>query len=195
MHLTLQQMRLFEAVARHRSFTRAAQELHLTQPAVSIQVKRLEENAGSILVEHMGKRLFLTPAGHAVYEACVDILGRLRLLDQALDDLRADVRGPLELSVVTSAKYIIPPLLGAFIADHPAVTPRLIVTNRARVIERLADNRDDFVIMGQIPPELEVEAHPFLDNLLMIVAHPPPSSRRAARSCRPGLGRGALLGA
>ncbi|CAA7619634.1 LysR family transcriptional regulator [Magnetospirillum sp. UT-4] len=180
MHLTLQQMRLFEAVARHHSFTRAAEELHLTQPAVSIQLKRLEENAGVRLFEHMGKRLFLTPSGHAVHAACLDVLGRLRSLDDALDDIRETVRGPLDLAVVTSAKYFIPHYLGAFIGTHPEVIPRLTVTNRTRVIERLADNRDDFVIMGQVPPELDVRAYPFLDNLLMIVAHP--SHRLAGRT-------------
>lgn len=183
MHLTLQQMKLFEAVARHRSFTRAAEELHLTQPAVSIQLKRLGENAGEPLFEHMGKRLFLTPSGQAVYEACVDVLGRLRSLDDMLDDIREAVRGPLDLSVVTSAKYFIPHFLGAFIAEHPEVIPRLTVTNRARVIERLADNRDDFVIMGQVPPELDLQAYPFMDNRLMIVAHP--SHRLAGKTAIP----------
>lgn len=172
MHLTLQQMKLFEAVARHHSFTRAAEELHLTQPAVSIQLKRLEENAGAPLFEHIGKRLFLTPSGREMYAACQDVLGRLRELDDALDEIRDTVKGPLQIAVVTSAKYFIPHLLGSFVAEHPDVVPRLTVTNRARVMERLSDNRDDFVIMGQVPAEMDLAVYPCMDNPLVIAANP-----------------------
>lgn len=172
MHLTLQQMKLFEAVARHHSFTRAAEELHLTQPAVSIQVKRLEENAGARLFEHIGKRLFLTPSGRAMYAACQDVLRRLRQLDDTLDEIRDTVRGPLQIAVVTSAKYFIPHLLGGFVAEYPDVVPRLTVTNRARIIERLGDNRDDFVIMGQVPAEVDLAVHACMDNPLVIAANP-----------------------
>jgi DNA-binding transcriptional LysR family regulator len=159
-------------VARHRHFTRAAAELHLTQPAVSIQLRRLEENAGVKLFEHIGKRFFLTPAGHEMHAACIDILGRLQALEESLDALGDTLKGPLRLSVVTSAKYFMPHLLGTFIAEHEAVAPRLIVTNRARVVERLTDNQDDFVIMGQVPDGLAIEARPFLENRLVVAAHP-----------------------
>lgn len=180
MHLTLQQLRLFEAVARHGHFTRAAEELHLTQPAVSIQLRRLEENVGAKLFEHIGKRFFLTPAGHEMRSACADILSRLQTLEQSLDSLGDTMKGPLRLSVVTSTKYFLPHLLGMFIGEHEAVVPRLIVTNRERVIERLANNQDDFVIMGQVPFDLAVEARPFLENLLVVAAHPQ-HTRRSAR--------------
>lgn len=183
-HLTLQQLRLFEAVARHRHFTRAAEELHLTQPAVSIQLRRLEENVGAKLFEHIGKRFFLTPAGHEMHSACNDVLERLRALEQALDSLDDTLKGPLRLSVVTSTKYFIPHILGSFIADHQAVVPRLIVTNRERVIERLAENQDDFVIMGQAPDDLAVEARPFYENLLVVAAHPH-HPRAAAQAITP----------
>lgn len=170
MHLTLQQMRLFEAVARLGNYTQAARELHLTQPAVSIQLKRLEENAGTPLFEQVGRRLSLTPAGRHMQAACRDILARLRSLDEDLDGLNDTVRGPLEVAAVTTAKYVIPHLLGAFLAEHPEVTPRLTVTNRARVLERLRENRDDLVIMGQVPSDMDLEALPFLDNPLVLAA-------------------------
>jgi DNA-binding transcriptional LysR family regulator len=124
MRVTLQQMRLFEAVARHRSFTRVAEELCLTQPAVSIQIKRLEENAGLPLFEQLGRRILLTAAGREMHAACRHVLARLS------------------------------------------------VTNRERVILRLSENQDDLVIMGQVPDQLGVEAHPFLENVLVVVAHP-----------------------
>lgn len=172
MHLTLQQLRLFDAVARLGNVTHAAAELNLTQPAVSIQLKRLQENAGTALFEHMGKRMFLTPAGREVQAAGADILARLRALDDSLDDLRNVVRGPLDVAVVTTAKYVIPHLLGMFLTEYPDVKPTLIVTNRARVLERLTANRDDLVIMGQVPEELDLAVTPFLENPLVLAAPP-----------------------
>jgi LysR family transcriptional regulator, low CO2-responsive transcriptional regulator len=170
MHLTLQQLRLFEAVSRRRSFTRAAEELHLTQPAVSIQVKRLEEQVGLPLFEQVGKRLYPTVAGEAMYEASVDILSRIGELKDAVSDLQGTVSGPLRLSVVTTTKYFMPHLLGAFLARYPDVEPKLRFTNRATVLQRLQDNQDDFVVMGQIPEHLALETYHFLDNILVIVA-------------------------
>jgi len=171
-HLTLQQLRLFEAVARQQSFTAAAAELGLSQPAVSIQLRRLEENAGQALIEHIGRRFRLTPAGREVQAAAADVLARLRGLEIALEHLSDTVSGPLALSVVTTAKYFIPHLLGAFVAEHPAVVPRLTVTNRAQVIARLEDGEDDLVIMGRVPAGLDLEVHPFLETRLVVAAPP-----------------------
>lgn len=170
MHLTLQQLRLFEAVSRNRSFTRAAEELHLTQPAVSIQLKRLEEQVGLPLFEQVGKRLYPTAAGEAMYDASLDILSRIGELKDVVSDLQGTVSGPLRLSVVTTTKYFMPHLLGAFLARYPDVEPKLRFTNRATVLQRLQDNQDDFVVMGQIPDHLALETYPFLDNVLVIVA-------------------------
>jgi len=172
MHLTLQQLKLFESVARNNSFTRAAEEMHLTQPAVSIQVKRLEEQVGLPLFEHIGKRIFLTNAGSELFEASSDILGRINELKDTVASLQGEIKGPLQLSVVTTSKYFMPHLLGAFLQNHPDVVPRLKFTNRANVMQRLNDNLDDFVVMGQIPKELDLEAHPFLENILVVAAHP-----------------------
>lgn len=104
--------------------------------------------------------------------AAIDVLGRLRGLESALDQLTDSVSGPLTLSVVTTAKYFTPHLLGAFVAEHPAVVPRLTVTNRARVIERLEAGEDDLVIMGRVPTGLDLEVHPFLETRLEVVAPP-----------------------
>lgn len=172
MHFTLQQLKLFEAVARHRSYTRAAEELFLTQPAVSIQVKRLEDSAGLPLLELVGKRLYLTPAGREVYEACKEVLMRLESLEEEIISMRGKVRGPLNIAVVTSGKYFMPHLLGAFLHQYPEVQPRLTVTNRARVISRLSNNDDDLLIMGQVPDHYDVEVKPFLENPLVVIAHP-----------------------
>ena len=105
MHLTLQQLRLFEAVSRLGSYTRAAEELCLSQPAVSIQVKRLEAQAGLPLFEQIGKKTFPTAAGKAVYDASLDILNRVEDLKNSIEELKGTVKGALQMSVVTTAKY------------------------------------------------------------------------------------------
>ena len=171
-HWTLQQLRLFEAVARHRSYTRAAEELCLTQPAVHIQVRRLEEIVGLPLIERVGKKLLLTRAGEEVYAATVAVMDQLRALTGEIADMKGKVAGPLKMAVVTSAKFFMPHFLGLFIQEYPDVAPQLIVTNRARVLERLTENLDDFVIMGQIPNDMDLTVRPFMDNLLVVVAHP-----------------------
>ncbi len=172
MHLTLQQLRLFEAVSRHHSYTAAARELHLTQPAVSIQIKRLETQIGLPLFEKVGKKIFPTAAGKAVYQASLDILARVDALKNSVESLRGRVSGPLQLSVVTTTKYFLPHLLGRFLKRHPDVEPKLKFTNRARVLERLMENQDDFVIMGQAPDDRDFTCYPFMDNVLVAVAPP-----------------------
>ncbi len=171
-HATLQQLRLFASVARHKSFTRAAEEVHLTQPAVSIQVKRLEDKIGMPLIEQMGKKLHLTVAGDEVFAACKDVLLRLDDLQTALDDLRSDVAGPLSLTVVSSAKYFLPRLLGNFVLRYPRIEPHLQITNRANLLSRLAANEGDLYVMGQPPRQLPIIEHPFLENVLVVVARP-----------------------
>ena len=170
MHLTIQQLKLFESVVRNRSFTRAAEEMHLTQPAVSIQVKRLEEQAGVPLLEQVGKRIFATAAGQAVYATAIEVLQRLEALDQRIDGFKGRIEGPLQLAVVTTGKYFMPHLLGQFLQLHPGVEPHLKFTNRARVMERLTNNEDDFVVMGQVPDDHRLVSRPFLENILGFVA-------------------------
>lgn len=171
-HATLQQLRLFEAVARHKSFTRAAEEVHLSQPAVSIQVKRLEENVGLALFEQVGKKISLTEAGRELYDASKDVLGRLLELDDSIDSLRGEVAGSLNVTAVTSAKYFLPHLLGAFQRRYPELEPKLMVANRASLLERVADNEDDLYVMGHVPPDIDVEEYPFLENIIVVVASP-----------------------
>lgn len=172
MHLTLQQLKLFESVFRNNSFTRAAEELHLTQPAISIQLKRLENQVGLPLFEHVGKKIFPSIAGKAMYDASLDILNRVSELNLHIEELKGIVKGPLQMSVVTTAKYFMPLLLGKFLKDYPEVEPKLKFTNRACVIEYLMQNQDDFVVMGQVPSGNEFETYPFLENILVTVAPP-----------------------
>ncbi len=172
MHLTLRQLKVFESVARRLNYTRAAEELFLTQPAVSMQVKQLEEQLGVALFEQLGKRIHLTEAGR-------EVLGYARTVTQQLDELESVLNrikglsgGKLRISVATTANYFIPTLLGTFSRRYPEVTVSLDVTNREALLQQLSENTVDLVIMGQPPSGLDVEAEAFMENPLVIVAPP-----------------------
>lgn len=169
-HATLHQLKVFEATARHGSFTRAAEELFLTQPTVSMQVKQLTKAIGLPLFEQVGKRLYLTDAGKELFSTCQDIFQKLEQLEMTVADLKGMKQGKLRLAVITTTKYFMPRLLGPFCQKFPGVDVSLIVTNHERVIERLADNQDDLYVMSQIPENLDVKSHAFLENPLVVVA-------------------------
>ena len=169
-HATLHQLKVFEATARHGSFTRAAEELFLTQPTVSMQVKQLTKGIGLPLFEQVGKRLYLTEAGKELFGTCQEIFNQLDQLEMKVADLKGMKQGHLRLAVITTAKYFIPRLLGPFCQQYPGVDVSLTVTNHERVIDRLANNQDDLYVMSQLPDHLEINTHPFLDNPLVVVA-------------------------
>ena len=171
-HLTLRQLQIFEAVVRLGGYTRAAEALHLTQPTVSMQVKKLCDAFDQPLLERIGRKIHPTAVGRDVYAAAQDILARLTLLADTTTEVDGVLKGELRIAAITTAKYFMPHLLGAFIARHPQVRPRLTVTNRAKMIARLQANEDDLLVMGQVPTELAVKAHPFIDNELLVVARP-----------------------
>jgi DNA-binding transcriptional LysR family regulator len=168
-HATLHQLKVFEATARHGSFTRAAEELFLTQPTVSMQVKQLTKAIGLPLFEQVGKRLFLTDAGRELFSTCQEIFGKLEQLEMSIADLKGMKQGRLRLAVITTAKYFLPRLLGPFCQKYPGVDISLTVTNHERVIERLGNNQDDLYVMSQLPENLDIVAHPFLDNPLVVI--------------------------
>lgn len=169
-HITLHQLRLFNSLGKHLSFTKAAEELHLSQPAVSIQIKRLEESIGLPLVEQMGKKIFLTGAGKELYSATNDVFDRLNVLNEDIIGMEQGIKGSLNLSAITTAKYFMPHLLGVFLRDYPGVEPSLTITNQSKVVRRLEENLDDLVIMGTMPDSLDLQATYFMDNPLVVVA-------------------------
>lgn len=169
-HATLHQLRIFDALARHRSVTRAAGELHLTPPAISIQCRQLAEAVGQPLYEQVGKRLHLTAAGEIVSRTCRDILERLDRTALELASMQGLECGSLRLAILTTAKYFGPRLLGIFSREHPEIEVSLFVGNRQQLLERLADNRDDLYILGRPPEKLRVEAEPFAENRLVLAA-------------------------
>lgn len=169
-HITLHQLRLFQSLGTHLSFTRAAEELHLSQPAVSIQIKRLEESVGMPLVEQIGKKIFLTAPGKELFDATRDVQERLNLLNEDMMGMQEGVSGPLSIAAITTAKYFMPHLLGVFLRDYPGVEPTLTITNQSMVKRELEDNQVDLAIMGTMPDNLKLEARYFLDNPLVVVA-------------------------
>ncbi len=171
-HATLHQLKIFDAVARHLSFARAAEELHLTPPALSIQVKQLAEVIGQPLFEQIGKKISLTPAGSASWATCRDVLDRLGQLAQELAALQDLEKGSLKLATLATAEYFIPRLLGEFCTRHPGVDATLFMGNREELLERLTRNQDDLYILGQPPEHLHVVTEPFADNHLVVIASP-----------------------
>ncbi len=180
MDITLRQLQVFEAVARHLHYTRAAEELFLTQPAVSMQVKQLEEELGQPLFERLGKKVFLTDAGAEVQRYSRSIAEQVDELRLVMDEMRGLHLGKLTLTVASTAHYFVPTLLGVFSKRHQGVVVDIDATNREKLLEALAANTTDFAIMGQPPSGLALEASPFLDNPLVALAAPdhPLASRR-----------------
>ncbi len=167
---TLHQLQVFEAIARCGSFTRAAEELFLTQPTVSQQIKQLTKAVGMPLFEQVGKRLYLTDAGKEVLTVCRDISERLSRMEMTLADLKGLKQGNLRLAVITTAKYFVPRLLGPFRHRYPGINISLQVTNRKQVLDRLSENLDDLYILGQPPENLDVSLRPVLENPLVVIA-------------------------
>ncbi len=170
MNLTFRQLKVFEAVARHLSYTQAAQELHLTQPAVSMQVKQLEENVGLPLFDQVGKRVYLTEAGREMHHYCRTIAAQLEEVEAVIGQLKGMRRGHLQISVATTANHFATRLLAAFVKCNEGVTFSLDVTNREKLLGQLADNDCDLAIMGRPPADLGLVAESFMENPLVVVA-------------------------
>ncbi len=181
-HVTLKQLRIFETAARHLHFGRAAREMHLTQPAVSIQLKQLEAHVGLPLFEQMGRNMHLTRAGEELLRHSRIVLQQLREAGAALDALKG-TGGELHIAVTSTAKYFAPKVLAEFRRRHPEVKVRLAVSNREAVVRELAENTADLVLMGRAPRGLDTEAHAFARHPLAIIAapeHPLAHRRRIA---------------
>jgi DNA-binding transcriptional LysR family regulator len=169
-HATLHQLKVFEATARHGSFTRAAEELYLTQPTVSIQVKQLTKAVGLPLFEQIGKRLYLTQAGQKLLDTCQQVFEGLDQFEMAVADIKGMKQGQLKIAVITTAKYFVPRLLGPFCQRYPGIDISLKVTNHQHIQERMVNNEDDLYIISQPLEQPDLTVHPFLDNPLVVLA-------------------------
>ncbi|MFN3544847.1 MAG: LysR family transcriptional regulator [Thiobacillus sp.] len=172
MHITLRQLQVFEAAARLGGYTRAAEALHMTQPAVSMQIRQLEDQAGMPLFDQIGKKVHLTDAGRALYRHAQAILGKVTEAQLELEEMRGVRRGQLDITIASTANYFAPRLIAAFCQRHPEVKVTLDVSNREHILALLADSEKDLAIMGRPPEESNLVAHPFLENPLVVIAAP-----------------------
>lgn len=177
MHLTLRQLQCFSAVAQNLSFTRAAEQLHLTQPAVSMQVRQLEQQTGIALTEQIGKQIYLTDAGKEVFRYARSILHQVDEMDDVLNKMKGLSGGQLRIAAISSANYFAPRLLGEFLQRFPDVRVSMDIKRQEHVLKQVADNEVDMAIMGQPPVDMKVKAIPFMENPLVIIA--PPDHRLA----------------
>lgn len=170
MHLTLRQIEVFNAVARHRNYTRAAEELHLSQPAVSMQIRQLEQGIGLPLFEQVGKQMHLTEAGGQMYIYSRNMSDLLAEAEAVFEAIKGVESGTLTISVATTASHFATRLLAEFAKQHEGITISLDVTNRQALRKQLENNEPDLVIMGQPPKGVDVEATAFMENPLVMIA-------------------------
>ena len=169
---TLRQLKVFETVARHLSFSRAAEELHLTQPAVSTQVRQLELHVGLPLFEQLGKRIYLTPAGTEMLHYSRSIIQQFREAEDAMAQLKGISGGRLNVAVISAGDYFFPRLLAEFMNRHDAVTLNLAVHNREELLHQLAGNLTDLAVMVRPPEGMDTIAEVFAPHPYVIVAAP-----------------------
>ena len=169
-HATMRQLRVFAAAAGQLSFARAAQELHLTPPAVSLQIAELERHAGTRLFDRLGKRLYLTKAGEAMLRASRDIIEKVRLLEDELSAMSGMDGGVLNIGVISAGDYFIATLLADFCKQHEGVRVALSVCNREELLRLLNGNGVDLAIMSLPPRTAGLAATPFAAHPLVLVA-------------------------
>src|SRR6478672_5603972 len=178
---TLRQLKVFEAVARHRSFSRAAEELHLTQPAVSTQVKKLEEHAGLPLFEQLGKKIHLTPAGSEMLHASRVIIRQFEEVEETMTQFKGVTGGKLNVAVISAGDYFFPRMLVEFARRHAGVTLNLAVHNREKLLAEIAGNLTDLAIMVRPPHDMDTVNEAFAPHPYVIVAaadHPYANRRK-----------------
>lgn len=169
---TLRQLKVFETVARHLSFSRAAEELHLTQPAVSTQIKKLEDHAGLPLFEQLGKKIYLTPGGAELLHYCRDIIQLFQEAEDAMTHFKGITGGKLNVAVISAGDYFFPRLLVEFARSHQGVTLNLSVHNREGLLNQLANNLTDIAIMVRPPLDVDTHVEAFAPHPYVIVAPP-----------------------
>lgn len=171
--LNLHQLATFQAVAKHSSYVRAAEELHFSQPAVSAQIRQLEESLGVKLFDQIGRKTHLTRAGEELYDYSLKIFAVIDETLDTMDSLRSPHTGRLSVGADTTVgTYVIPGLLGKFHQIYPDVAITLDVVNRASLVDALVNNRVDMAVMGRVPDDVSVDIEPFAPNELVLVAAP-----------------------
>ena len=179
--LTLRQLQIFVVAARHLSYARAAEELHLTPPAVSMQLKQLEDNVGLPLFERMGRGVALTDAGELLVHHALRVLGEIKDAEADLQAMLGAESGQISVGLVSTAKYFMPRLLARFAQQHPGIEVQFSVGNRESLLQKLQDNAIDLAVMGRIPTEIDAHAEPLAPHPYVLIGpadHPLRGARR-----------------
>ena len=170
--LTLRQLQIFVAAAKNMSFARTAEEMHLTPPAVSMQLKQLEENIGLPLFERSGREVRLTAAGALFVHHAARILGEIKDTEFSLQSLLDAETGQITVGMVSTAKYFMPRLLAGYSRENQGVEVQFMVGNREVILQKLVDNELDLAIMGRMPSEIDATSLPMAVHPYVIVAPP-----------------------
>ncbi len=172
MAFTFKQLKIFSTVAELQSYTEAAKVLFLTQPAVSMQIKQLEEYVGMPLFERVGKQVVLTEAGQELLVYAESIAQQMDEAKLMLEELKGVKRGRLHLTMASTANYFAPQLIAAFKRQYPKAEITLDVTNRSGLVQAVEHNHTDMAIMGKPPAGHQLQGIPFMDNPLVVIASP-----------------------
>ncbi|AFL82814.1 transcriptional regulator [Belliella baltica DSM 15883] len=171
MNYTLHQLMIFQKITETKSITKAAEELHLTQPAVSIQLKNLQDQFDIPLTEIVGRKLVVTDFGREIAAATEKIIEEVQGINYKTAAFKGLMSGKLKISVVSTGKYVMPYFLSNFLKDHPEVDLKLDVTNKARVLESLSANEVDFALVSILPEQLQVDGVELMPNQLYLVGN------------------------
>ena len=178
MHYTLHQLRVFLKVSEKQSITKAAEELHLTQPAVSIQLKKFQEQFEIPLIEIIGRQLYITEFGEEIARASEKILGEVEEIQQKTLAYQGLLTGKLRITVVSTGKYVMPFFLTDFIKAHPGVTLRMDVTNKTNVVRSLEGNEVDLALVSVLPDHLDIDGLDLMPNKLYLIGKPQPGKKK-----------------
>ncbi len=169
MNYTLSQLEIFLKICQNQSITKAAEELHLTQPAVSIQLKNLQNQFDIPLTEVIGRKLYVTDFGKEVAKMAENIIFQAHEIAHKSKAFKGELIGKLKISVVSTGKYVMPFFLAGFLKKHPGVALKLDVTNKEQVLENIAQNEVDFSLVSVLPSEMNIENLELLQNKLYLV--------------------------
>jgi DNA-binding transcriptional LysR family regulator len=170
MNYTLHQLQIFTKVCENKSITKASEELYLTQPAISIQLKKFQNGFEIPLTEVVGRQLYVTGFGKEIYKLAIDILEKVDLIEAATDEYKGILTGKLKIAVASTGKYVMPYFLTGFMRKHPGITISIDVTNKTKVVENLQENTVDFALVSVIPQNLALESIPLMNNELYLVS-------------------------
>ncbi len=182
MHYTLHQLRIFLEISETKSITKAAESLHMTQPAVSIQLKKLQDQFEVPLYEVIGRQLHITDFGKEIVDSCEKILGETQRIQNRLMEFKGNLVGTLTISVVSTGKYVMPYFLDKFLSMHPGVDLVMDVTNKRQVVESLEKNEVDFSLVSVIPERLDLKRIRLMKNRLFLMGKDAEYSKSGAEN-------------